>query len=686
MSNPDRRANRLQNETSPYLLQHAYNPVDWYPWGDEALAKARELNRPIFLSVGYSSCHWCHVMERESFEDERTAQLMNDQFINIKVDREERPDVDALYMSAVQLLTGSGGWPMSVFLTPDLRPFYGGTYFPPVNAHGRPSFAQVLTTLAQFYRDTPERIEESAATITEKLRSMEAPPLAGELPAADAVDGFVRYTRRSFDEEFGGFGGAPKFPRSVDLSVLLRVHVRSNDETARAHCETTLDCMARGGMYDQVGGGFHRYSVDRYWLVPHFEKMLYDNALLARTYLEAYQLTKKPLYERIAREVLDYVAREMTSPEGGFYSATDADSEGEEGKYFVWTPDEVAEVVGEAEARAFCAYYGVTPSGNFEHGTSIPHVAKSLDETATALNMEVSELETALTSARTKLYAKRTERVPPLRDDKVITAWNALMLSSFARAGAVLGESKYIDAATTAMAFLRERMWRDGELYRTYKDERWGARAFLDDYAYAIEAAIDVYESTFDRGALAWALELTEVLESSFLDPAGGGYFYTGDDYEELLCRKRDYLDNATPAGNGVMALSLLRLELLTGETRFRARAAEILAGAAQYVEKAPMACGYLFLALDFFHGSPVEIAVIGERAIARPLLEALHCEFIPARVIAGRESSPPDGNELPLLEGRGVEEGEATAFVCRNRACREPTGDPARLRVLLRE
>ena len=692
----DKTPNRLISETSPYLLQHAYNPVDWYPWGEDALAKSRELDRPIFLSVGYSACHWCHVMERESFENSEIAALMNEHFICIKVDREERPDIDSIYMTAVQMMTGAGGWPMSVFLTPDLRPFYGGTYFPPGSQYGRPGFSDVLSQLARSYREDRDKVEEAATSLTYGLQKSEQHGSSPDLPDASAIEAAVKHLAQGFDAEFGGFGPAPKFPRSVDISLLLRWHDLNKVDSTLQQCEKTLECMALGGMYDQIGGGFHRYSVDRKWLVPHFEKMLYDNALLVRTYLEAVQVTGKSLYRRVATEVLDYTLREMTSAEGGFYSATDADSEGEEGKFFVWTPAQVSEAFGEeggpgepAAAGLFCAYYNITSSGNFEHSTSIPNVTRSLEDVAADLGMDASAASEIVKRGREKLYEVRSRRVPPLRDEKLITAWNGLMIAALARGYQVLGDERYLEAATGAVAFVFEHLHVDGRLRRTWKDGRARFDAYLDDYAYLAEALVDLYEATFELDYLKKARVLVDHMLESFGDPDTGGFFYTATDHEKLICRKRDILDNATPAASGVAALTLLRLERLTGDADYREAAEQALRSVKEFVDRAPMACGYTLLAVDFLLHPPIEIAVVGAGDMRAEMLRVIHERFLPRKVLAGSgDSGRAEEIEkaVPLLAGKSAPAGRSIAFVCRDFACKAPADNVEVLRSQLSE
>ena len=686
-----RQPNRLLAETSPYLQQHAHNPVDWYPWGDEALQRAKDLDRPIFLSVGYSSCHWCHVMERESFEDEEIARLMNEHFVNIKVDREERPDLDSIYMSAVQIMTGSGGWPMSVFLTPELKPFWGGTYFPPTGRLGRPGFRHILSQIATAYRDDRPKVEEAASTLTGYLVDAEAgggSEPESELPGEEVLFAAVQHAVRTFDSAHGGFGPAPKFPRSIEISGLLRHHARTGDSHVLLLCEKTLESMALGGIYDQDGGGFHRYSTDAVWLVPHFEKMLYDNALLARAYLEAYQATGRELYQRIAREVLDYVLREMTDDSGGFYSATDADSEGEEGKFFVWTPGQVIQELGADDGRAFCELYGVTEGGNFEHGTSIPHVARSVEAVARGLGVAPADLERRLPGMRARLLAARESRVKPFRDEKVITAWNGLMISALARGYQMLEEPRYLDAAKKAASLLGSELEREGKLHRTRKAGKAQVPGYLDDYSYLADALIDVYEATFDPVWLARARLLTDALLESFWDVRDGGFFYTALHHTHLLCRRKDPLDNATPSGNGVAAMVLLRLALLTGVADYREKANELLRGARVFLEKAPMAMSSTILALDWLLHPPLEIAIVGDMSSpeGKRLLRAVHRQFLPRRILASSPAPVPPGvaELVPFLQGKASLLDRPTAYVCKDSTCQAPVTREAELARLL--
>jgi len=689
LESKQRKPNRLVNETSPYLQQHAFNPVDWYPWGDEALARAKELDRPIFLSIGYSSCHWCHVMERESFENEEVAALLNRWFVSVKVDREERPDLDAVYMNAVQLMTGSGGWPMSVFLTPEGVPFWGGTYFPPENRYGILGFKEILARIAAAYQQDRGRVTEAASEIQRHLAEPLAGPSSEEMPGQETLEQAARLARQTFDTTHGGFGPAPKFPRSIELSKLLRHHHRTGDVEALAMCEKTLEAMASGGMYDQIGGGFHRYSTDARWMVPHFEKMLYDNGLLVRAYLEAYQVTKKPLYRRVAAEVLDYLLREMTSPEGGFFSATDADSEGEEGKFFVWTPEEVEAELGSADARIICAHYGIRPGGNFEDGKSIPYLAQSIDEVAQAFGTTAQEVEAVVARGRVRLRAARERRPKPFRDEKALSAWNGLTISALARGWQVLGETRYLEAAKAAASFVFRQLVANGRLLRTYKDGKAQHLGYLDDHAYVAEACLDLYECTFDPEHLARARSLIDQLVDEFWDDSRGGFFFTSVRHEKLIARRRDDLDGATPSGNGVAALSLLRLERLTGESGYRRRASEILRDSRSLLERAPMAMSSTLIALDMFLHPCVEIVIAGDTASteAESLLRAVHARFLPGKILAG--TPPRSGQDsgkpvaIPLLEGKSVAAG-AAAYVCKDFVCLPPVTAPRELERLL--
>ncbi len=564
-------ANRLQHETSPYLLQHADNPVDWYPWGDEALGKARAEDKPILLSIGYSACHWCHVMEHESFENDEIAGLMNDLFVNVKVDREERPDLDSIYMTAVQAMTGHGGWPMTVFLLPDGTPFYGGTYFPPEDRGQMPGFPRVLASVADAYRSRRADVERSGGQLREMLTRVTA--RRGD-PTLDTtlLDQATRALLAQIDWQEGGLSGAPKFPQPMAFEFLLRSHARTGEQRPLDAVELTLRKMAEGGIYDQLGGGFHRYSVDAVWLAPHFEKMLYDNALLARLYLQAYLLTRNPLYRRIVEETLEYVCREMTDASGGFYSTQDADSEGEEGKFFLWTPAEIAEVLGQEDSRLFCAYFDVTERGNFEH-RNILHVGATIEATALMLGVEPDRMQEAISRGRHLLFDRREQRVKPARDEKVLTAWNGLMLRAFAEAGASLDRSQYLEIAVRNADFVLRDLRRDGRLLRTWKAGRAKLNGYLEDYSHYIDGLISLYEASGEPRWLEEAQSLAHVMLDQFADEEQGGFHDTGRDHEQLISRPKDLFDNAVPSGNSVAAEALQRLSLLTGEERYRSAA-----------------------------------------------------------------------------------------------------------------
>ena len=677
--------NRLANETSPYLLQHRDNPVDWYPWGPEALERARKEDTPILLSVGYSACHWCHVMEHESFEDPATARVMNDNFVNVKVDREERPDVDSIYMTAVQQMTGHGGWPMTVFLTPEGVPFYGGTYFPPEPRHGMPAFRQVLHAVAEAYRERRDEVERSASELHSLLReSMEVRAPAEGLDTTVLDRAFHQVAGR-FDARHGGFGSAPKFPQPMILEFMLRHWKRTGSPEALRMVEHTLRSMAAGGMYDQVGGGFHRYSVDARWLVPHFEKMLYDNALLARVYLHAYQATGDAEYRRVVEEVLAYVQREMHSPEGAFYATQDADSEGEEGKFYVWTPDEIDALLGEEDGALFRAYYGVTPQGNFE-GKNILHVERSSEEVASGAGVSVERLERALARGREVLYEARAERVWPGRDDKVITAWNAMMLHAFAEAGRVLGRPEYVEAAAGSADFLLRELRADGRLLRTWKDGRARIDAFLEDHALLADALVALYEATGDPRRVEAARELADAMLERFWDEEQSVFYDTAADAESLVVRPRDTFDNATPSGTSAAAMALLRLGSLVGEPRYTRAAVRVLEGLGDLVARMPTGFGHLLSALDFHLAAPQEVVVVGEAGEpgTEALLDVLRLYYLPNTVLALHTPDIPPGAEeqIPLLQGRTRVGGKATAYVCERYACRMPVTDPGELKA----
>jgi len=672
--------NALANETSPYLLQHAHNPVEWYPWGEDALSRARRENKPILLSIGYSACHWCHVMEHESFEDEETARLMNENFVNIKVDREERPDLDAIYMAAVQLTTGNGGWPMTVFLTPDQVPFYCGTYFPAEPRHGMPGFRQVLLGVARAYQDKKSLLEEDARTIVTALRKMNAPAGPSAVLGIDILDSAAAALTSSHDARNGGFGRAPKFPPSMTLSFLMRTYRRNRAQRFLDIVTLTLTKMAHGGMYDQLGGGFHRYSVDAEWLVPHFEKMLYDNALLSRAYHDGWLLTGNAEYRRVAEEILDYVLREMTSPQGGFYSSQDADSGGGEGEFFLWTAAGVKSILGEEDGELFCRYYGITPEGNFE-GRSILHIPRPADLVAKLNNIAEPGLMDIVRRGKQTLFEARESRVKPGRDEKILTAWNGLMLRSFAEAANGLDREDYRRAAVRCAEFLLSHLCRDGQLLRSYKDGQARFNGYLDDYACLADGLISLYEATFDPRWIREAASLAETMVSRFWDPRGKSFYFTSGDHESLIHRPKEFFDNATPSGNSVAAGALLRLWKLTGDSRWSEYAVSVLEGMAGLAGSQPTAFPNLLCVLDDYLGDFKEIAVIGDprREDARRLLREIFRSYLPGKVVC----CGMDGG-LFLLKDKPQIDGKATAYVCENFTCRLPVTAPDALSQML--
>jgi uncharacterized protein YyaL (SSP411 family) len=659
--------NRLAQETSPYLLQHAHNPVDWYPWGEEALARARREDKPILLSVGYSACHWCHVMERESFEDSAIARLMNEHFVNVKVDREERPDVDQIYMQAVQAMTGHGGWPMTVFLTPDGVPFYGGTYFPPSPRHGLPSFPQILAALADAWRTRRAEVLESAQRIVGELNSLERLRQASQLLTDDVLFSAFQGISAQFDAALGGLGGAPKFPQPMIWEFVLRFWKRSGNPAAREMVRTTLTRMARGGIYDQLGGGFHRYSVDAQWLVPHFEKMLYDNAQLASLYLQGWLAFGEAEYRRVCEETLDYVRREMTDPAGGFYSAQDADSEGEEGKFFAWTAEEIRAALG-GDADQALADWGVDLGPNFE-GQNV-------------LWLPGEPAPDRMAEARRRLLEARERRVRPARDDKVLAAWNGLACRAFAAAGRALGRDDYVSTAVRNAEFVLGAMRADGRLLRTWKGGRAKLKGYLEDYAMVAAALLEVYEATFERRWLEAVRSLADDLLRLFWDESLEGFYDTGSDHERLVVRPRNLFDNAVPSGSAVAIETLLRLAVFTGEERYRSRALAALRPMADLMARHPTGFGRFLCALDFNLGPVVEVALVapaGDGLV--PLVAEVFGRYLPNRAVMGmREADRAAAAGLPLLEGRRAVGGQATAYVCRNYACDLPATDPATL------
>ncbi|MDA0770156.1 MAG: thioredoxin domain-containing protein [SAR202 cluster bacterium Casp-Chloro-G4] len=684
--------NRLSNETSPYLLQHANNPVDWYPWGQEALDRAKAEDRPILLSVGYSACHWCHVMERESFENPEIAAQMNDGFVSIKVDREERPDIDSIYMTAVQAMTGRGGWPMTVFLTPDGKPFYGGTYFPPDDRGGMPAFPRVLAALSDAYANDRENVVKTTEQLIERMEQMASVNTGTGIPMTEEVlhQAFSGISG-DFDDRYGGIGIQPKFPQPMTYEFLLRYYLRTENADALEMVELTLERMAKGGIYDQIGGGFHRYSTDTFWLVPHFEKMLYDNALLVQLYLHAHQVTGKPMYRRIVEETLAYVTREMTAPEGGFYSAQDADSEGVEGKFFVWLPQDIQEIIGDDDAEIVNQYYGVTPHGNFE-GRNILHVTMDAGNLARDENLTADEFDKLISRTKKKLLEVRSQRVAPQRDDKVLTSWNGMMLRAFAEAGAVLGIREYVEIAEQNAKFLLDSMVKGGRVLRTYKAGPDGAHApgeaklngYLEDYAFLIDGLLALHEASFGQRWLTEAIRLGRDMVELFWDDATGQFYDTGHDHETLVVRPRDFSDNAIPSGSSMASGVLLRLAIITDDQGLRDKAIAGLQSVRDVMTSYPTGSGNWLGDLDFLLSTPKEIVIVGspDDQQTGDLCREVFRHHIANRIFLGvaHAEDVKSAQEIPLLQDRVMVGGKPTAYVCENYVCNLPVTDPAEL------
>ena len=670
--------NRLIHETSPYLLQHARNPVDWYPWGGEAFEKAKRENKPVLLSIGYSACHWCHVMEEESFENEETAEIMNQHFVSIKVDREERPDLDQIYQNAVQLfIRRGGGWPLTIFLTPDKIPFYGGTYFPPNDRYGLPGFPQILEFVATAYREKRDDIRKTTADVQNALAQMsgaQTVPTKKEINP-DLLELASESLSRIFDTTHGGFGGAPKFPATPSLSLFLRYYRLGGDETYLNRVTFTLGEMAWGGIYDQLGGGFHRYSTDDHWLVPHFEKMLYDNAQLASLYFWTYQATGQTFYRRIGEEILEYVIREMTDPEGGFYSTQDADSEGHEGKFFVWTPEEIQSILGEEIGALIVRHYGVTPSGNFEK-KNILHIVKPIDLLAKESGKSEAEMEQILREAKQKLFLEREKRVKPFRDEKILTSWNGLMIGAFVEGYNVTRNRRYLAVAEKGADFVLTRLHKEGRILRTFKDGVGKLNGYLDDYAFFINALLDLHEATSAPPYLDRAKSLTARLVDQFWDEAQGGFFFTSKDHESLIARYKSSADQSTPSGNAVAAYALLRLFHLTGGTDYFEKGERTLRFFSEAMEDNVYATGNLIAAGDLYLRKPKEIVVIGKRESAETeaLLSKIHRLYLPNKVLIAADPDCLDQVSLPdLVKGKKALDGKPTVYICQNFTCSQP-------------
>ncbi len=686
-----RSYNRLIDERSPYLLQHAENPVDWYPWGDEAFQKAKAEARPIFLSIGYSTCHWCHVMAHESFEDEEVARVLNDHFVSIKVDREERPDIDTIYMSVCQAITLRGGWPLSLFMTPEAKPFYAGTYFPKIGRMGTPGFLDILVQIAAAWESDRQRLLEASDKITRGVQ-----PRAGHDAGMDLDPDTLRkgydQLRQAFDHRWGGFGSAPKFPTPHNHTFLLRWWGRSGDPGALDMVERSLEAMRWGGIYDQFGFGFHRYSVDEKWLVPHFEKMLYDQAMLAMAYTEAYQATGKERYARVAREILAYVIRDMTDPDGGFYTGEDADSEGKEGLFYVWTPAQVREVLGKERTELVCRFYDIGPHGNFEEGRSIPHVRIPAAEFAAREKMEVGELEQLLEKARERLFEAREKRIHPLKDDKVLTSWNGLMIAAMAKAYQALGDEALGEAARRAADFICGTMEKsDARLYRRYRQGEVAQPGFADDYAFMVWGLVDLYEATLDLGYLEEAIRLNQVMLQLFWDEDHGGVFFTGREHERLIAQNKEIYDGAVPSSNSVAALNLIRLGRTTGAPDLTDKAMQVARAFAKRIRAYPSAYTQFLAALEFMIGPGQEIVVVGgprgERT--RALVKAVHRAFLPNKVLLLRPESEPDerlARLAPPAKDLSGGEGGPAVYVCEGSLCGKRLTTVSELEGALRE
>ena len=680
-----KHTNRLSRETSPYLLQHAHNPVDWYPWGDEAFEKAKSENKPILLSIGYSACHWCHVMEHESFENEKIAALMNELFVNIKVDREERPDLDEIYMNAVQMLTGRGGWPMTMFLTPDRKPFYGGTYFPPEDRQGMPGFPRILMGVSQAYRERPEDVQKSVSQILTALQRMaESQETSKNLSPAVVAAG-AENIARAYDSDNGGLGQAPKFPNAGVYELFLRHYSHSKNERFLEMVIHTLTKMGQGGIYDHLGGGFHRYSVDAKWLVPHFEKMLYDNAQLVRIYANAYTISREPLFRSIVEETVGYLFREMLDPKGGFYSTQDADSEGEEGKFFVWTAEEINRVIGESEGEIFCRMYDVGEPGNFE-GKSILHPILTIDQAGKLFRKEPRDIEAIVARAKEKLFAEREKRVKPFRDEKIITAWNGLMLSGLAEAIKLSENPAWIDAAARTVEFIFSDMVRGGLLLHTHKDGQSKLLGYLDDYAFLAVGLLDLYEAVLDRTYLDRAIQLTDVLLREFWDERDGGFFFTGKSHEPLISRAKPVFDASIPSGNAMATQLLLRLHHLTGDDRYRTPAEKILRSYYDAMESQPFGFAHMLCVLDFYLQGAKEIVIVGNLAESgvKELIAQVNATYLPNKVLQLARPGTALAAISPLLQGKSQVDGKPTAYVCQNFTCSPPVTSRNELQVLL--
>jgi len=680
-----KHTNHLIHETSPYLLQHAHNPVDWHPWGAEAFNKAKSENKPVLLSIGYSACHWCHVMERESFEDEKIAALMNELFVSIKVDREERPDLDEIYMNAVQMLTGRGGWPMTMFLTPDGKPFYGGTYFPPEDRQGMPGFPKILMGVSQAYRERHADVEKSVTQILAALQRMsESHPTERKFPPGIIGDSSEKIAR-AYDSDHGGLGQAPKFPNAGVYELFLRHFHQSKSERYLEMVTHTLVNMAQGGIYDHLGGGFHRYSVDAKWLVPHFEKMLYDNAQLLRIYSQAYMIIQEPLFKSVVEETVGYLLREMLHSEGGFYSTQDADSEGEEGKFFVWTTDEISRLIGAENSEIFCRIYDVSDEGNFEE-KNILHPILTIEQASKLFRKDRAEIDALVANAKQKLFTEREKRIKPFRDEKIIAAWNGLALSGLAEAIKVFNPTACIDAVNRTIEFVFRKMFRDGFLLHTYKDGQAKLLGYLDDYAFVAIGLLDVYEAIFDRSALERSIQLTDIMVREFWDEKDGGFFYTGKSHEQLISRMKPVFDGSVPSGNALATQLLLRLFHITGDDDYRKRAEKVLRSYYDAMESQPFGFAHMLCALDFYLNKPKEVVLVGNKSDPETaaLVKEIHKLYLPNKVVQLVDPNQALEKISPLLQGKSQIDGKPTAYVCYDFTCSAPVTTWTELKPLL--
>lgn len=683
----DSKYNHLINEKSPYLIQHADNPVDWYPWGEEAFIKAKDENRPIFLSIGYSTCHWCHVMAHESFEDPEIGRLMNEVFVSIKVDREERPDLDNIYMTVCQLMTGTGGWPLTIIMTPDKRPFFAGTYFPKISMYGRVGLKDLILNIKDVWNERPEEVFDSADQLIDALQKVSETSSGDEL-GEDILDNTYKSLSNNFDEIYGGFGGAPKFPTAHNLLFLLRYWKRTQNERSLHMVMETLDSMRNGGVYDHIGFGFHRYSVDQEWLVPHFEKMLYDQAIIAMAYIEAFQATRDEKYKHTAQEIFEYILRDMQSPEGGFYSAEDADSEGVEGKFYVWRKDEIYGVLGEEDAKFTSKVFGVNSEGNFSEeatgkktGANILHFENSVDEIAEILELEKEDVKRRIEKIRKKLFDVRKKRVHPHKDDKILTDWNGLMIAALSKGAQAFDDEKYLKAAMSSADFILDKLCQNNRLLHRFRDGEAAINANLDDYAFLISGLLDLYETSFNLKYLKSAISLNNTVLDHFWDSENGGFYFTPDDGEDILVRKKEIYDSAIPSGNSIQMLNLLRLSKMTENEKLARKAVELEKTFSKDVIRTPMAHTQLMVAVDFKLGPSYEIVIAGiqDKEDTKSMLKPIRSYYIPNKTVALR---PPDDEASKIteiinsLEFKKQKNNKSTAYVCSNGTCKAPTTD----------